>query len=106
MSVEANVNKWIQYDDKIKEYNTALKSLRENRQVIELNLKEQSPSGAALGNQIKIAQLTTTPPLTFKYIEHCLNEIVTDPTQVKIIVDYIKGQREKRSTTYIRRITI
>ena len=42
-----------------------------------------------------------TSPLTFKFIKKCLNDCISDPSDVEKIMDYIK---EKRDFRYIKDI--
>ena len=103
MSLEENVNRWLNIDNKIKEQNILLKDLRETRNDLEDNIsnyaKEHNISNLSIKTKeglLKLVNVKNTSPLTFKYIEQCLNEIF-DEEKTNEIINYLK---EKRTTTY------
>ena len=53
--------------------------------------------------QLKFIQVKETQPLTFKYLENCLSEIIKNEEQVKQIVDYVKNKREVKFVSEIKR---
>jgi len=53
--------------------------------------------------KLKFVQLKETQPLTFKYLETCLKEIIKNEEQVNKIVDYIKNKREVKYVADIKR---
>lgn len=44
-------------------------------------------------------------PLTFTYVERCLNEIIKDKTHVEYILKYLKDNREINISQDIKRVT-
>lgn len=103
MSLEENVNRWLNIDNKIKQNNILLKELRETRNDLEENIsnyaKENNIANLSIKTQegiLKLVNVKNTPPLTFKYIEQCLNELF-DENKTDEIINYLK---EKRNTTY------
>jgi hypothetical protein len=44
-------------------------------------------------------------PLTFSYIEDCLENILEDESQIEFIMDYLRDNREITTSIDIRRIT-
>jgi hypothetical protein len=45
-----------------------------------------------------------TQPLTFKYLETCLREIIKNEEQVTKIVEYIKNKRDVSYSPEIKRL--
>ena len=43
-------------------------------------------------------------PLTFTYVEKCLNEIIKDKTHVEYIIKYLKDNREITVSQDIKRV--
>ena len=54
--------------------------------------------------QLRFVNVKETQPLTFKYLETCLSEIIKNEEQVKKIVEYIKNKREIKYIPEIKRI--
>ena len=46
-----------------------------------------------------------TSPLTFKYVEKSLGEVIKNQTQVKQIVEYLKQHRDVKVVPEIKRIS-
>ena len=103
MSLEENVNRWLSIDNRIIEQNNILKDLRETKNDLEENIsnyaKEHNISNLTIKTKeglLKLVNIKNTSPLTFKYIEECLNDIF-DQEKTANIINYLK---EKRTTTY------
>ena len=54
--------------------------------------------------QLKFVKIKETQPLTFKYLETCLSEIIKNEDQVKKIIEYIKNKREVKYVPEIKRL--
>ena len=109
MSIEDSVQQWVQTDNKIRLYNEALKELREKRS----SLSDQITSYVEVNNinsvsitdgSLKFQNVRVTPPLTFKFVEKCLSEVIPNEEQVSQIINYIKEKREIKYTPDIKRI--
>ena len=93
MSLEENVNRWLNIDNKIKQHNQLLKDLRETRNDLEENIsnyaKDNNISNLSIKTQegiLKLVNVKNQTPLTFKYIEKCLNELLMKPKQMKLLI--------------------
>jgi hypothetical protein len=112
MSFEQQVQQWVQLDNQIKTLNDKLKTLRENRQSLTESLTKQaernntkhSPIQISDG-KLKFASVNVSNPLTFKYVEKCLGEIIQSRDQVEKIMNYLKKNREIKLVNDIRRFT-
>lgn len=110
MSFEQNIKSWVSLDNQIKQQNEKIQLLKEerseignsiNRFIEDKNLQNavvQISDGKLRFTTTKIAQ-----PLTFKYIEQCLGEIIKDVDQVDKIINYIKSKREIKLNSDIKR---
>ena len=108
MSFENNIKQWVLYDNKIKELNESLKSYREKKNTLSTNIisyvndeKIKNSVVKISDGRLKFTTIKTYNPLTFKFIEECLKEIIKDESQVDKIITHIK---EKRETKYVEEI--
>ena len=111
MSFEQNVQQWVSVDNQIKILNEKLKELRDKKNDLSENInkyvKETNISNSTIklsDGQLKFIQVKETQPLTFKYLEACLNEIVINEDQVKMIMEYVKNKRESKYVPEIKRL--
>ena len=108
MSFENNIKQWVLYDNKIKELNESLKSYREKKNTLSTNIftyvNDENIKNSIVkisDGRLKFTTVKTHNPLTFKFIEECLKEIIKDESQVDKIITHI---REKRETKYVEEI--
>lgn len=105
-----NVQKWSLIEAKLKDINEHTKKLRKVKNDLsesicqymsENNLADKKiaiPQG-----ELKMVQKKEYTPLTFSYIEVCLDNIIDNKEQVQCIMDYIREQRELTIATELRR---
>lgn len=112
MSFENTVQKWVSIDNQIKIYNEKIKSLREEKSNLNEILLRQGTTNNLLNNTIQISDgklkfVTTkiTPPLTFKYVEKSLGDIIKNEAQVKRIIEYLKNHRDIKNIQEIKRFS-
>jgi hypothetical protein len=70
--------------------------------------KENNLSNATIqisDGKLKFASTKVQSPLTFKYLEKSLGEIIKNENQVKQIVEYIKSKREVKVVSEIKRFS-
>ena len=110
MSFEKNIKEWVKYDNEIKELNKKIKDLRNIKMDITTNIMNYVNENNINDSTIKIsdgnlrfANVKVQSPLTYKYIEECLLEIINDDTKVKQIITYIKNKRESKYVEEIKR---
>ena len=53
--------------------------------------------------ELKFQNTRVTAPLTFKFLEECLNECINGEEQVKQIIKYIKSKRDVKYVSDIKR---
>ena len=111
MSFEQQIQQWVSLDNQMKQLSDKMKELREKkndlndvifRQVETSNLSNSSIQIS--DGKLKFHQTKETQPLTFKYLESCLREIIKNEDQVNKIVEYIKNKREIKYVPEIKRL--
>lgn len=110
MSFENQIQKWITLDNQIKSLNEKIKHLREEKSRLNEDLIDYAGKNDLVSSTIKVGSEklkfinTRVPePITFKYLEKTLSEIIKNENQVKIIIDYIKKNREIKSINELKR---
>lgn len=106
----AKLKNWVSIDNKVKNLTDQIKLLRKekntlNNEIIEYanrnsltNAKIQITDG-----QLKFQNINQSAPLTFKFIQECLNDIIEDKNKVSEIITYIKEQRDIKTYVDIKR---
>jgi hypothetical protein len=112
MSFEQNIQKWVTIDNQIKVLNDKIKELRDERGdltddilgYVETNNLKNATVQISDG-KLKFANSKVQSPITFKYLEKTLGEIIKNETQVKQILEYIKENRETKIVPEIKRFS-
>ena len=110
MVFEESVKRWVGVDNKIRELNEHVRSLREEKNQLTENLivyaSEQNITHKTIeitDGTLKFQNRKETSPLTFKFIESCLTDCISDGDQVKQLIDYIKKKREVKYVGEVKR---
>jgi hypothetical protein len=110
MNFEQQIQQWVTIDNQLKIYNEKVKELRDKKnsisEQINSHIETQELSNASIkinDGQLKFIKVKETQPLTFKYLENCLSEIIKNEDQVKKIIEYIKNKREIKYIPEIKR---
>jgi hypothetical protein len=110
MSFEQKIQSWVQIDNKIKNLNDHLKELRIQKTSLNENIldyaydKQLQKSTINISDgKLKFINTTQTEPLTFKYIQKTLAEIISDPKQVDFIINKLKENRQSKTICEIKR---
>jgi len=112
MSFENKIQQWVQLDNQLKQINEKTKELREKRSILEENIT----SYASINNlsnttvqisdgKLKFSDTKVTEPLTFKYLEKALNEVIKNESQIKLIMEHIKQKRTVKIVPEIKRFS-
>jgi hypothetical protein len=110
---DETISKWINVDNRIKQLNEQLSELKEEKNEMSDKLNDYVESNSVdkksinvnlKDSQIKFITTKVPQTLTFKYLEKCLNEIITDSEQVDQIINYIKTNRQINEVSEIKRI--
>ena len=106
---QKNIQDWVNIDNQIKNLNAELKSLRSNKNVLTNSIFTYAESNnlenaiiQISDGKLKFQNVKTTSPLTFKFIEECLNECIPEE-QVKQLIKFIKQKRTSQYNYDIKR---
>ena len=110
MSFENQIQQWVSLDNQLKIQNEKIKELREKRNTLTENIqhhvKNNSLSHSSVqisDGKLKFVETRVAEPLTFKYLEKTLSEIIKNESQVKMIMDHVKQKREIKVISEIKR---
>ncbi len=110
MSFEQQLQQWVQIDNQMKTLGDKMKELRDKKNAISEEINEYVETNELTNKTVKLAdgqlkfgKVKETQPLTFKYLETCLNEIIKNEEQVGKIIEYIKNKRESKYVSEIKR---
>jgi hypothetical protein len=104
------VKKWVLLDTQLKMVHEKVKTMREEKNTLGIKIcSHLEKSGNAHrkimihdGN-LKMYEKKDYSPLTFSFLEQHLGKIMTDPQQVEFVIQYLKEQREIKTTSDIKR---
>jgi len=112
MSFENQIQKWVSIDNQLKIANERTRELREQRAALSDSItkyaSENNLSNATVkigDGRLKFTKTNVTEPLTFKYLEKTLGEIIKSEAQVKLIIERIKQQRSVKIVQEIKRFS-
>jgi hypothetical protein len=112
MSFENNIKQWISVDNQLKTLNDKMKTLRDMRNALSGNItdyaKQNNLSNSTLNvgdEKLKFVNSKVQSPLTFKFLEKTLGEVIRNEVQAKLIVDQIKDKRETKIVPEIKRFS-
>jgi seryl-tRNA synthetase len=110
MNFEHQIQQWVSIDNQLKSFTEKVKELRDKKNIISQQINQhiqtEELSNASIkinDGQLKFVKIKETQPLTFKYLETCLSEIIKNEDQVKKIIEYIKNKREIKYIPEIKR---
>lgn len=109
MSLDENIKKWVEYDTLIRQYSDKIKSLRESKTNVEQRIHEnistysKKPVIKISDGILKFNTVNVQQPLSYKFIEHTLNNVIKNSNQIDIIMEAIKSNRNSRQYDTIKR---
>lgn len=110
--LQYQIQNWIQLDNQLKKLNEQIKIVREQKNFLENNItncaknNNMTQTVFRFGNdKIRLIDTKTPEPLTFKYLEKSLGEIIKNETQVKHIIEYIKQKRTMKTVSELKRFS-
>ena len=120
MSFNNNILKWIEYDNKIKDYNNKLKLLKDKKNdintdiinyVINNDLTDKSIQILNSDIELKYNKSISYEGITYKYLEKCFNDFFkekgfTDNDLSNELIDHIKNNRQSTYKEYIKRFKL
>ena len=110
MDFENDVKNWVMIDNQIKQNNEKVKDLRKQRTHLSTKIfsyaEENNLENAVIeisDRKLKFQQSKQIHPLTFKFLEECLNECIQNEEQVKQIIKFVKSKRDFKYVSDIKR---
>jgi len=110
MSFENKIQQWIQLDNQIKRLNEQARNLREQKNSLETDLTNYAKNNHMTDTPVKVnhdklkfIDTKVPEPLTFKYLEKTLGEIIKNETQINLIMEHIKQKRAIKVVSEIKR---
>jgi len=109
-SFQENIQKWVRFDNQTRLLNEKIREIREKKSECMEALIEYSETNKISDVQISDGRLKFTKnrvsePLTFKYLEKSLTEIIRNTAHVNQIMEYIKKSREIKVVQDIKRFS-
>lgn len=105
-----NIKNWVLLDNKQKNINEEIKTIREKKNNITndiynyMNEKSITDKKIQISDgYLKIFEKKEYSPITFTYIENCLKKIINDPDQINYIIQFLKDNRQIKSSYDIKR---
>ena len=112
MSFEGQIQQWVQLDNQIKQLNEKIKEIRDKRNILEQNIVNYASTNNLSNSTVKISdgrlRFTNTrvpEPLTFKYLEKTLSEVIKNESQINLIMEHIKQKRAVKVVPEIKRFS-
>ena len=112
MSFENNIQKWVAVDNQLKSLNEKMKSLRETRNALSGDITSYAEKNNLTNNtvnisdgKLKFVNTKVQTPLTLKFLEKSLGEVIRNEVQAKQIVEQIKDKRETKNVPEIKRFS-
>jgi len=110
MSFEQQIQQWISIDNQLKIIGDRTKELRDKKNNITEKINQYVETSNLSNTSVKLSDgslkfvnTKESQPLTYKYLETCLSEIIKNEEQVNKIIDYIKQKREVNYVPEIKR---
>jgi seryl-tRNA synthetase len=110
MSFEQDIQQWVKLDNQLKQITEKIKEMREQRNKLEENITNYASNNNLSNSIVKISdgrlKITNTrvaEPITLKYLEKTLTEVVKNESHVKLIMEHIKQKRSIKIIPEIKR---
>ena len=112
MSFENQIAQWVSIDNQLKIVNEQTKVLRDKRNTLSENITQYAAnnnlSNATVqisDGRLKFANTRVAEPLTFKYLEKTLGEVIKNESQVRLIMTHLKEKRNIKTIQEIKRFS-
>jgi hypothetical protein len=112
MSFENQIAQWVSIDNQLKIANEQIKTLRDKRNTLSENITKYAAnnnlSNATVqisDGRLKFANTRVPEPLTFKYLERALGEVIKNESQVSLIMKHLKEKRNIKNIQEIKRFS-
>jgi len=110
MNFETQIQQWVSFDNQLKNINDKARELREKRAILSKSIIDHASSNKLTDKVIQISdgklKFTNTKvnePLTYKFLEKTLGEIIKNDAHVKHILEQLKERRSVNMVPEIKR---
>jgi hypothetical protein len=104
------IKKWVATDNQLRILNARIKESRENRQLLTQQIHQyvednnlDYPSIEISDGELILCEKREYSSLSFSYIDHCLSQLIKEPTHVERIMSSLRENRECYLVPDIRR---
>lgn len=104
------IKRWVQLDSQLKLINERTKTMRDERGNLSHEICNDLERAGISKRKIilpdgdlKVYEKKEYSALTFGFLEQHLGKIMSDPQQVSFVIDYLKQQREVKSSNDLKR---
>jgi hypothetical protein len=108
--LQTKIKDWVNCDNELNHLKQESKKIRESRNSLTNEIfsyvQENNLDNSVIeisDGTLKFQQTNYSSPLTFKFLETCLNECISNEEQVKQIIKFIKCKREIKTNYEIKR---
>jgi hypothetical protein len=109
---EKQIQQWVAIDNQLKALNEKARELREKKQdlceTIMEHVQKNNLSNATVqisDGRLKFSNTRVPTPLTFKYLEKSLKEVIKNEEQAVKLIEYVKTKREFKVVPEIKRFS-
>jgi hypothetical protein len=107
---EDSIRSWVRLDNQLKTLQEQIKNLREERMRLTQNIHTYANANNLSDKTVNISdgrlrfsQTHSAQPLTFKFLEEALSEIIPNTETLHQIIKHVKNKREIKKTNDIKR---
>ena len=104
------VRKWVLLDTQLKIIHDKSKTIRDEKQELSSKICQHLENSGNAHRKImihdgnlKVYEKKEYSPLTFTFLEKHLGKIMSDPNQVEYVIQYLKEQREIKTSNDLKR---
>ena len=110
MNFDNQIQQWVTVDNKLKAVNEQVKDLREKRNTLTESIIQHASDNnmetiKISDGRLKLTNVNTPEPLTYKFLETNLGGILKNQDQVKTIIQYLKQRRTVKVSPEIKRFS-
>ena len=112
MNFENQIQQWVAVDNQLKTLNDKMKVLRETRNTLSSNITSYAEKNKLTNStvnisdgKLKFVNTKVQAPLTYKFLEKTLGEVIHNEVQAKYIVEQLKDKRDVKIVSEIKRFS-
>ena len=106
------IQQWVDADNELKLLNEKTSALRERKNMLCKNLMTYAENNKMVDKfipisdgKLKFCMTNVAQPLSYKFMEKSLGEIIKNEVQVRQIIEHLKQKREIKKVAEIKRFT-